>query len=63
VAERIYLDPSEVATGRTELDITPWIKADGVDYGDGEIAAYMADMGYGSSPVDFSWGSHRPVPS
>lgn len=53
VAERYYLDPVEVATGRTELEITPWVDAEGIDYGDGEIAAYMADMERGSSPVDY----------
>jgi hypothetical protein len=29
VAEWIHLDPTEVATGRTQLDITPWIVPQG----------------------------------
>lgn len=53
MSERIVLDPSEVSTGRTELDITAWSKAEGIDWGDGEIAAYMADQQRGSSPIDF----------
>lgn len=53
MAEVIVLDPSEVATARTSVDITPWIDAEGVDWGDGDIAAYMADQSRGSSPVDF----------
>lgn len=51
--EFIVLDPQEVATARTEVDITPWVSAEGIDWGDAEIAAYMADQARGSSPVDF----------
>jgi hypothetical protein len=53
VAERYWLDPDEVSTGRTQLEITDWVSADGIDWGDGEIQAYMADQDRGSHPVDF----------
>lgn len=53
MAETIILDPSEVATGRTALDITPWIKVDGVDWGDAEIVQYLAEANRGQVPIDF----------
>lgn len=53
MAETITLDPSEVATGRTALDITPWIKVDGVDWGDAEITQYLAEANRGQVPVDY----------
>lgn len=53
MAESLVLDPSQVATNRTELDLTPWLAADGVDYGDSEIQAFTAEQARGSSPVDF----------
>lgn len=53
MAETIVLDPTEVAVSRTQVDITPWVKGDGIDWGDAEIAAYMADQARGASPVDF----------
>jgi hypothetical protein len=53
LAETIVLDPAEVDPGRFELDITSWISSEGVDWGDAEIAAYMAEQARGSSPVDF----------
>lgn len=53
MAEQISLDPAQVATGRNEYDITPWISAEGIDWGDGAITAYMADQSRGSSPVDY----------
>jgi hypothetical protein len=54
MAETIFLDPSGVAAGRSQLEITPWIKApDGVDWGQAEITAYMADLAVGSGAVDY----------
>lgn len=53
MAETIILDPGEVATGRTALDITPWIKADGIDWADAEIAQYAAEAQRGQIPVDY----------
>lgn len=53
MAEFIVLDPTEVATGRTQLDITPWVSVQGIDWGDGEIQAYMADLDVGATPVDY----------
>jgi hypothetical protein len=47
VAEWIHLDPTEVATGRTQLDITPWIDAAGVDWGEpavSENSAWFASL-------------------
>lgn len=53
MTETIVLDPSAVATGRTQLDITGWVSAEGVDWGDAAIQAYMADQAVGSSTVDY----------
>jgi hypothetical protein len=56
MAETITLDPSAVATNRTELDINSGpivVRQDGVDWGNAEIEAVMADMDRGSSPVDY----------
>lgn len=51
--DTIILDPSEVATGRVQLDISPYVKAEGVDYGDAAIEAFMSDRERGASPVDY----------
>jgi len=53
VAEQIILDPSEVSNNRTALDITPWIRTEGIDWGNAEIQAYMAEQTRGEVPVDF----------
>ncbi len=53
MAESITLDPSEVATGRTELNITPWIAQGGADYGDAALVAYASELAVGSTIVDF----------
>lgn len=53
MSEQIILDPSAVADHRTELEITDFIKWEGVDWGDAEIAAYMAEAERGQIPVDF----------
>lgn len=60
MAERVILDPTEEATGRTELDITPWIASEGVDWGDATIEAYMAQQARGESPVDYRV-PNRPI--
>jgi hypothetical protein len=52
-AETLVLDPVEVSTGRTQLDISAYVKAEGVDWGDGAIEAFMADRERGSVPIDF----------
>jgi hypothetical protein len=52
-AETLVLDPVEVATGRSQLDISAYVKAEGVDWGDGAIETFMADRERGSAPVDF----------
>jgi len=54
MAETVVLDPSAVATGRTQVDITNYISAgEGVDWGDAAIEAYLAKGHIGSTPVDF----------
>lgn len=53
VAETIVLDPAAVATSRTAVDITPWLTDEGVDWGDSQIQAYLADGAIGESPVDY----------
>jgi hypothetical protein len=52
MAETFVIDPSEVAASRTQLDITPFVRADGVDWGDSQFEAYMAEAQVGSVPVD-----------
>jgi len=51
MAERVILDPSEVATGRTEFDITPWVRE--VDWGDGDVEGYRSSGLYGDNVIDF----------
>lgn len=56
MAEQIVLDPSAVAVNRTELDINSgpiMVRVDGIDWGNAEIEAVMADQDRGSSPIDF----------
>lgn len=53
MAERIVLDPSGIDSTRTSLDITPWIGADGVDWGDAGIQTYLAEQVRGETPVDY----------
>lgn len=61
--ESIVLDPVEVAMDRTELDLM----ADpisirgpqGVEWGDIEVAAYMAEAERGESPVDFRYPNRQ----
>jgi hypothetical protein len=53
MAETIILDPSAVATNRTQVDITAFVADTGVDWGDAAIEAYMAEASRGQFPVDF----------
>ncbi len=53
MAERIVLDPAEVATGRTEFDITPWVAPAGPDWDEGVVEAYRASGVYGDTVIDF----------
>jgi hypothetical protein len=51
MAETIKLDPSAVSLSRTEVDITPFIAYEGINWGDAALEAAMADLSVGSSPV------------
>ena len=51
--ETIVLDPTAVAVGRTQLDITSYVAAAGPNWGDAEIQAYMADQQVGSTTIDY----------
>lgn len=53
MSEQIFLDPSEVATGRTTVDITPWLDDEGINWGDATIQTYMAEQRRGEVPVDY----------
>lgn len=53
MAETIILDPSAVAVNRTQLDITAFVAAEGVDWGDADIQAALADQTIGSSRVSY----------
>lgn len=56
MSERITLDPDSVAVDRTELEINEGpitVRVDGVDWGNAEIEAVMADQERGSAPVDY----------
>jgi hypothetical protein len=55
--ERLVLDPAEVATGgRAELDLhsgAVQVREGGIDWGQAEIEAFMAQHELGESPVDY----------
>ncbi len=51
--EVVKLDPSAISVNRSEFNITPYIKFQGVDWGDAAIQAYLADQEVGSNPIDF----------
>lgn len=53
MAETIVLDPTAILASRTQLDITAFVAADGVDWGDGAIQEYLADQSVGSTVVDY----------
>jgi hypothetical protein len=56
MAEQVILDPSEIATGRTQLNINDdaiVVRQEGIDWGNSEIAPYMSESLYGSSAVDY----------
>jgi hypothetical protein len=52
VAEKLILDPAEIS-GRTQLDITPWVKVDGIDWGSAEIEPYRTSMSVGEGVIDY----------
>lgn len=52
----LVLDPPEVSDSRVALDLNAGsirVGKDGPDWGDAQIAAYMAEMDVGEVPVDF----------
>ncbi|HEV2790115.1 MAG TPA: hypothetical protein VGV69_02305 [Solirubrobacterales bacterium] len=55
--ERLVLDPAEVATaGRAELDLHSGpiqVREAGIDWGQAEVEAFMAQHELGDSPVDY----------
>lgn len=56
MAEVITLDPDAVSVNRTALEINSGaiqVRQEGVDWGNAEIEAVMADQERGSSPVDY----------
>lgn len=53
MAERFILDPAAVASGRTELDITPWVNMNGLDWGDASVQSYYSEAQRGDIPVDY----------
>lgn len=55
MSETIILDPSEVALSRTELDISDFIRADGIDWDDAAIQQYQAEQARGQLAVDFRY--------
>ena len=59
MAEHIVLDPSEVATGRTEIEITNWISEAGPDWGEASLVAYSAELEVGSTMVDTRWPNRQ----
>lgn len=60
-AWHVTLDPPAVATSRVELDLNSWetdagpiaINQTGIDWGQAQIDAFLADQVWGSSPVDY----------
>lgn len=60
----VVLDPSEVATGRTELALNTGairVGEQGIDWGDAELEPYQAELAYGQVPVDFRVPNRRIV--
>jgi len=56
MAEQITLDPDNVAIDRTALELNEGpitVRVDGVDWGNAEIEAVMAEQERGSAPVDY----------
>jgi hypothetical protein len=53
VAERIILDDTTVATGRSQLDITDWVDVEGIDWGEAVTTTYSAAAERGDIPVDY----------
>jgi hypothetical protein len=51
VAETIVLDPAEEIDGRFEFDLTPFIGADGPNWGEAAVTQYKADGTFGSFPI------------
>jgi len=58
--ERFILDPSELAEGRTELDITDWVDVAGVNWGDAEINAYRSQGELGEKVIETDY-PNRPI--
>lgn len=54
MAEQIIFDPSELAGSRDEIDVTPWLTQDGVDWGDASVDMSQAQGLRGGIPVDFT---------
>lgn len=52
MGETIVLDPTAEATNRTQLDLTPWVSADGIDWGDAVFEAIAAQSERGDLVVD-----------
>lgn len=62
MTEQILLDPTTLTGGaRTQIDITPWIKGDGIDWGDSEIEAYMSQQTVGELPIGFRLPNRKIV--
>lgn len=59
--ERIVLDPAEVANGRVEFDLTPFVGPAGPDWGDAGVVNYMAEQQLGEIPVDYRIPSRQPA--
>ena len=61
LAETIKLDPSTIAVSRTELDITQFIKAEGVNWDDARIEQYLSEGNIGAAPVDYKIPNRQVV--
>lgn len=58
--ERIIFNPAEMNTGRTEFEITPWVRVEGINWGDAEMQAYKAEAEIGEDVLDFRL-PNRPI--
>ena len=59
MADRVWLDPSELAGSRTQVELTPWIRAEGLDWGDGDVESFRASGEYGDSIIDYRLPSRQ----
>lgn len=57
--ERIILDPAEMVTGRTEVELTDWVGEAGIDWGEGANSPYYAEAELGQSVLGYRYDNRQ----